>query len=33
METNTMKTADEKLTNIINNFNGVFTTNSKFDGT
>ena len=33
IETQIMETSDKKLRNIINNTNGVFTTNSKFNGT
>ena len=33
IESKTMETLDKKLRNVINNTNGVFTTNSKFNGT
>ena len=33
IETQIMETSDKKLRNVINNTNGVFTTNSKFNGT
>ena len=33
IETEIMETSDKKLRNTINNTNGVFTTNSKFNGT
>ena len=33
IESQTMETSDKKLRNVINNTNGVFTTNSKFNGT